>query len=69
MKQSVHSLNRRIKADWPSEFGGFVAIYVAGRIGLDDPWSWPSLAVVGLAGLGLALFSRAYQRGEIEVRS
>lgn len=68
MKSSVYSLNRRIKADWPAEFGGFVAIYLPGRIGLGDLWSWSSLFVVGLGWLGLALFERAYQRGELEAQ-
>jgi hypothetical protein len=67
VKRSAHALGRRIRADWPTEFGGFAAIYLAGRIGLDG-WSWTSLAVIGLSWLGLALFDRAYQRGEIEVR-
>jgi hypothetical protein len=70
VKRSAHAFGRRIRADWPSEFGGFVAIYAAGRIGglPGDLWSWTSLAVIGLAWLGLALFDHAYQRGEIEVR-
>jgi hypothetical protein len=70
VNRSVHASGRRIRADWPYEFGGFAAIYAAGRIGglPGDLWSWTSLVTIGLAWLGLALFDRAYQRGEIEVR-